>query len=52
MTDKTLRDEFALAALPKAMSYTGRATPGTENETAKCAYAIADAMLKTRQKEI
>jgi hypothetical protein len=55
-TIKTLRDEFAMAALNGMLSYShvneqsGNATEnGTPNEIARAAYAYADAMLDARE---
>ena len=46
---KTLRDEFAMAAL-SAISYTNE--DGHEGNIAKYAYQIADAMLNERNKGV
>jgi len=43
---KALRDKFAMAALPTILRHTFL----SKDEHAKAAYAIADAMMKAREK--
>lgn len=50
---KTLRDEFAAAALPAACTFAQQYRPDTPDETiARAAYKMADAMLAARTEEI
>lgn len=49
----TIRDKFAMAVMPALMSCGGRASFGVDQKNtnlsyAKCAYAVADAMLEAR----
>lgn len=54
MTDTTLRDQFAMAALPRSMEMVwenkfGFAGRDLDEMVARSAYDIADAMLKERK---